>query len=84
VPSPGPVYEVHDGTTTYAWQQHAVGLEDPMRYYREHRIAAVPRVPGEYLLEAEVLAELPGIRDNPEIDPLSFDLLVATPQPTAF
>ncbi|WP_397596525.1 hypothetical protein [Silanimonas sp.] len=84
VPSPGPVYEVHDGTATYAWQQHAVGLEDPMRYYREHRIAAVPRVPGEYLLEAEVLAELPGIRDNPEIDPLSFDLLVATPQPTAF
>lgn len=84
VPSPGPVYEVHDGTTTYAWQQYAVGLEDPARNYSEFRIAAVPRVPGEYVLEAEVLDELPGIRDNPEIDPLSFDLLVAIPQPSAF
>jgi hypothetical protein len=84
VPSAGPVYEVHDGTTTFAWQQHAVGLEDPTRNYIEHMIAAVPRVPGEYLLEAEVLDELPGIRDNPEIDTLTFDLLVATPQPTAF
>lgn len=84
VPSPGPVYEVHDRTTTYAWQQHAVGLEDPSRYYFENMIAALPREPGEYVLEAEVLDDLPGIRDNPDIDPLTFDLLVAVPQPTAF
>ena len=84
VPSPGPVYEVHDRTTTYAWQQHAVGLEDPMRNYREFMIAALPREPGEYVLEAEVLEDLPGIRDNPEIDPLTFDLLISTPQPARF
>lgn len=84
VPSPGPVYELHDRTSTYLWQQRAVGLEDPRRYYFEHMIAALPREPGEYVLEAEVLEELPGIRDNPEIDPLTFDLLVATPQPTRF
>jgi len=70
------VFSHHRPFSPNAWRLTALGLGDPERYYLTHEIAAIGSEPGRYALEAEVMEGLPGIRNNPDIDAWSFDLLI--------
>ena len=71
-----PIFSHHDTFDPNLWRLDALGLEDPSRYYLNHEIAVVGHVPGRYAFEAEVLDDLPGFRENPDIDDFIFDLLI--------
>lgn len=79
-----PVFRHHDYTDLEDWRLVELGLQDLKRYNIDRVIASLDRVPGRYVLEAEVLDNLPDFLDKPDVDPLTFELVISTSKEPAF